>query len=161
MPTPNVDSGVVERNKPLRYASNVVYRREQLMARGATIFTPVFDCLADGFPLTDLELLFLNVSQVTVPSPYLRLTVSLSVGAANGNPGGTVFVYEIQDGGTILPTLKFWVQPQHVTGAPANNFSTRRFEMQGRRCMFAIQNTGLGPRIPAIQTYRVEVLAEG
>ncbi len=154
MATPNLTAGVFERNKPLTYRPNTIWRFEGSLGAGAAITTPIFDVIGDGRPLTELELLGSRV--VRVPSPFFRIVVAMPTGSAANNPGAQLQVFHILDSGSQASPFTYYVQARSGTGA-----NLYRYECIGRRCQFRLQNTPLGPVAALVQTYQCEIMCEG
>lgn len=162
MTTPNIGSGVTERNKPVSRAPSVVYRREQSLSRGSTITTPIFDLGADGWPLNDAELAGLGgLSVVRIPSPYMRVVITSSIGAGATNPGGLLNILEISDAGGFGLPFTYYIQPRRSSATAMQGCNVYRYTMVGRRCVFQLQNFPLGKVLGLAQTYRLEIVSEG
>jgi hypothetical protein len=154
MATPNLTSGVLERNKPLAVRSNVVWRFEGSLAAGASITTPIFDVVIDGFPLNQVEVG--TAAVVRIPSPYLRIVVVMPTSSGNGNPGGVLNVSHISDTGSPQSPFTLYCQPR--SGSGANVYG---YEVIGRRCQFTLANTPLGLSAALLQQYFFEIVSEG
>lgn len=153
MATPNITAGVTERNKPLVYRSNVVFRYENTLGVGNSFTTPIFDVVCDGRPFSEVEIG--TAAIVRVPSPYFRIAVGLT-GAAGNNPGGVLNVFHLQDAGTQANPFTYYVQPRAGTG-----MNVYRYECIGRRCQFRLANTPLGPVAALSQAFQLEIVVEG
>lgn len=157
MATPGIGSGVVERVKPQRTRKNVCWRLEASLGAASSVFTPVFDCVADGRPLSETELAATAGSGlVVVPSPHFFVTVVMPTAAGSTNPGARLQVFAISDTGGQDSPFTWYVQPRSGTGA-----HFYRYTMTGRRCQFRILNTPLGPVAAAVQTFKMTVVNEG
>lgn len=153
MATPNITSGVVERNKPIGIRPNVVWRWESSLGAGASITTPRFDVVPDGNPFTEVES---GGTIVRVPSPYARIMVGLGTGAGSNNPGLVLSVFHLLDVATQLNPFTYYVQPR--SGAGCAFF---RYQVIGRRCQFTLANSPLGPVAALAQTLQLEIVFEG
>ncbi len=158
MPTPNLTSGVTERNKPQNYSRpHVVWRFEGSLGAGSSITTPIFDVVPDGRPLTEIEVAQgVGIRLVRVPSPYFRIVVVMPTGSGSNNPGGRLNVNHIQDSGGTQSPFTYYVQARSGSGA-----NVYRYECIGRRCQFRLANSPLGPVAALVQTYQCEILVEG
>lgn len=158
MATPNLTSGIVERNKPQNYSRpHVVWRFEGVLNAGSSISTPVFDTVPDGRPLTEIEVAQgIGIRLVRVASAYFRIAVVMPSGSGSNNPGGRLQVFHIADAGGQGSPFTFYVQPRSGSGA---NFY--RYHCIGRRCQFRLQNVPLGPVAALNQTYQCEITVEG
>lgn len=154
MATPNIATGVTERNKPIAFRSNVCWRFEAALNAGAGIFTPIFDVVHDGRPLTEIEVG--GVPVVQVPSPYFRLMVAMPTGAGANNPGARLNVFNISDTGAQGSPFTYYIQARAGTGA-----NVYRYESISRRCQFRLVNTPLGPVAALVQTFQFEIVVEG
>lgn len=154
MTTPGITSGVVERVKPLELRPNVVWRFEGVLGAGSTITTPIFDVVADGNPLNEVELASFAI--VRIPTPRLRIYVGLPSPAGATNPGGVLNAFEVIDNGGLSNPYTYYVQPVSGSGA-----STFRYSLMGRRCQFRLANTPLGPGAAQVQTYFFYIVSEG
>lgn len=157
MATPNIESGIVETNKPRSYGFQTVWRWENALVAGAVIATPIFDVGRDGFPQAPVGQLRI----VRVPSPDFRLMVSMSSNIA-GNPGGQLKAVHFTDNGFALSgtVTTFYVQPRSMSSGPGPTVFFRYHSM-GRRVGFQLVNTPLGKVAAFVQTYRLEVSVEG
>lgn len=149
MANPNITSGVLERQKPIRLPGNVCWRFEGTLNAGGSITTPIFDCVGDGRPLTQAEVGSFNV--VRVPSRYFILSV-----LSSALPGARVNVFHITDAGSQDNPFQLWVP---VDGGTSN--TPYRYELLGRRCQFRLQNTPLGVSAAANQVFHFEIVNEG
>lgn len=153
MATPNITAGVVERNKPIVYRSNVVHRFEATLGAGASFTTPIFDVIGDGRPFTEIEIG--SAAVIRVPSPFFRIAVSNDVASA-ANPGGLLNVFHLIDTGGQVNPFTYYLQPRSGSG-----ICVFRYECVGRRCQFRLLNSPLGPVAALVQTYRLEIVVEG
>lgn len=153
MATPNITSGVVERNKPIVYRSNVVHRAEVTLNAGSSFTTPIFDVVGDGRPFNEIEIG--SASVVRVPSPYFRIVVGNGPAGGN-NPGAVLNVFHLGDAGTQFSPFTYYVQPRS-----GNGMCVFRYECIGRRCQFRLANSPLGPVAALVQGYVLEIVVEG
>jgi len=147
--TPNLTSGVTERNKPVRYPHNVCWRFEGTLNAGTSITTPIFDVMEGGNPLNEVEVGAVNV--VRVASRYFVLSV-----LSSALPGARINVFHITDTGSQDNPFQLYVP---VDGGTSN--TNYRYECVGRRCQFRLQNTPLGVSAAANQVFHFEIVNEG
>jgi hypothetical protein len=144
--TPNITAGVTELQKPRHYGSNVVWRGETSLVNGASLTSPIFDCVGDGWPLTQVEIG--SASVVRVPSP--RFLIECRVDALNMQ----LQIFRIQDNGTQTP-----VRTLYVPNVPNSENKAYRFTSGSRRCQFRILNTPLGT-VTGTTTVQIEIVNE-
>lgn len=152
MATPGIESGVVEFAKPRRMRKSVCWRFEGQLAAGALLLSPVFDLVSDGRPYSETELGSATV--VAGVSPDFVITVACD--PAGGTNPGAQFMCGVVEDTPASRRFHCYLQPKSGTGP-----QMFRWRCPGRRCIFRLLNTPLGPVPALVQTFKMTVLNVG
>jgi hypothetical protein len=128
MATPNITSGVAELQKPRAYPPNSVFRFESTLGNGSSITTPIFDCVGDGWPLTEIEVG--AVSVVRVPSKAFGVFVQI-----NTTAGMRLAIHQISDNGGQQILRQIYIPLDDTLGQYVG------WTCPGRRCQFRLLNS--------------------
>ena len=146
MTTPNIDTGITERVKPIRLSSGVCWRCEISLAGGGTVLTPVFDYVPDGRPYTEIEIG--SASVVRIPSRRCYITHHHPA----DNIGARLQVFHLIDnGGQLSPVTLYGC------GGVGGRMNIWEYELRGRRCQFRLQNVPLGTSAGVAGTQYLEL----
>jgi hypothetical protein len=146
--TPNIATGVTERQKPNALGANVVFRFEGSLVAGAALVTPIFELVRDGFPLNQVEVGASLI--VPVRSPLFRFTVFMDT-----TIGMQLSTARIQDNGSVQ--TPFGIYFAHGGGA-GYDYQTE-YEATSRRVRFTIINSPMGGfAAGGASTTRLEIL---
>jgi len=149
MTTPNIGSGVVERVKPVRLRSQAVFRFEAALGAGASITTPIFDCVSDGWPYTQVEVGGAALIRVASPQFHVYVMITSTVGMR-------LDIFELHDSGAQLNPVTIYVPSDG-----GNSYKPVKWQCPGRRCQFRLLNTPLGTLPGTTSTAVLEVVNEG
>ena len=149
MTTPNITSGVLERVKPMRLKAQTVFRFESTLGQSASITSPIFDCVGDGWPFTQVEVGTASVVRVASREFCMFAMITSTVGMK-------LDIFEVGDTGVIQNPQTIYL-PSDGNNSPF----AFRWRCPGRRCQFRLTNQPLGTAAGTNSAAFLEIVNEG